>query len=110
MDRRPDVADEVLHAVRGVSLLEALLDGVSIARRARPSEGQEAQAQPFIEERLLDAVVASGLALLDDDLLAQALVARLLPDDLLHDLAIGQVRALLVFAELPETPAVEEEL
>src|SRR5438552_3457176 len=110
MDRRPDVADEVLHAVRGVSLLEAPLDGVPIARRARAAERQQAQAQPLLEEGLLDLVVAPGLALLDDDLLAEGLVPRLLLDDLLHHFAIGHERALLVFAELPESAAVEEEL
>src|SRR5258706_135364 len=110
MDRRPDVADEVLHAVRGVSLLEALLDGVAIARRARAAEGQQSQAQPLLEEGLLDLVVMPGLALLDDDLLAEALMPRLLLDDLLHHVAIRHERALLVVAELPESAAVEEEL
>src|SRR6185503_13635463 len=86
---RPDVVDEVAHALPRVPLLEALLDGVAVPRRARPPEGEESHAQPLLEERLLDVVEAAGPALLDDDLLSEVLVPRLLLDDLLHDVPIG---------------------
>jgi hypothetical protein len=49
----------------------------------RPNE-QQAEAQPLLEQRLLHVFVAPRLAQLDHDLLAQALVAGLLLDDLLR--------------------------
>src|SRR5205807_8195300 len=101
MDGGPDVVHEVLHALAGVALLEPLLDGVAVARRARAAEGEQAQAQPLLEQALLDVVVAAVPALLDHDLLAQALVARLFLDDLAHDVPVGGIRAVLVLAELP---------
>ena len=74
------------------------------------AEREEPDAQPFLEERLLDVVVAARLAQLDHDLLPQVLVARLLLDDLLDHAAVGHEGARLVLLELPEAAAVVEEL
>ena len=110
MHRGPDVPDEILHALRGVALLEAVLDGVAVARRARTPERQEPDPQPLLEQRLLHVVVPARPAQLHDDLLPQVLMARLLLHDLLDHAAVGNEGAPFVFLELPETAPVVEEL
>src|SRR5262245_50635783 len=110
LDGRPDVGDEVPHALPGVALLDPLLDRELVAGGAGPAERQEADAQPLLEQRLLDLLVAARLAKLHHDLLAQLLVAGLFVDDLLDDAAVGHERAVLVFLELPEAAAVVQEL
>src|SRR3989442_10693140 len=110
VDRRPDVLDEVLHALAGVTLLDAVLDGVAVARRAGTAERQEPDPQPLLEQALLHVVVPARPAQLDDDLLPEVLVARLLLHYLLDHAAIGDEGALFVFLELPEAAPVVEEL
>src|SRR5947209_4287327 len=80
--RRRDVGEEVLHHLARVALLQADRDRVLVALGARAAEREQALPEPALEERLLDGVELPRLAELDDDLLAEPLVAALLVDDL----------------------------
>src|SRR5262249_38721336 len=109
-DRQLDVGEEVLHDRAGVALLQPDLDRVVRALGLGAAEREEPEAQPALEDGLLHALVAAALAELDDDALAERLVAALLTDDLPDDVAIRRVGAAFVLLELPETPAIVEEL
>src|SRR5262249_25970168 len=91
---RPEVADEVLHAFSRVPLLEPVLDGEAVAGGAGPSEGEQPDAQPLLEQDLLHVVVPPGAAVLDDDLFTEPLMPGLLLDDLLDHAAVGHEGAL----------------
>ena len=105
-----DVGEEVVHDRARVALLQSDLDRVVRALGLRAAEGEETQAQPALEDGLLDRLVAAALTELDDDPLAERLVTALLADDLADDALVRRVGAALVFLELPEAAAIVEEL